>query len=150
MPEIACVCFVHWDQPFLLEHSPWLFWLKEVIIYPSRTILNVLQYHMLTPSGCTSHRWHLNLSVTIIAIHRYDSILSLCCKTTFQGSLFLCPGLNPPTDGGEKKKKRDKWKCLDFKKICNLLLCFQIYILNWSLAKEGDLSKLNGQRKLLW
>lgn len=117
MPETACACFVHWDQPFLVEHSPWLFWLKEVITYPSRTILNVLQSHILTPSGCTSHRWHLNLSVTVIAIHRYNSILSLCCKTSFQGSLSL-PWMKSCNRRWKTKRKtkRDKWKCLDFRK----------------------------------
>lgn len=110
MPKVACLCFVHsGDQPFYVEHSPWFFCLKEAIIYPSRTIVDVLQYQ-ITPSGCTSHRWHLNLSVTIIAIHRYNSTLNLCCKTNFQG-LFLCPGLNP-----NKWGKKRQMKSLEFRK----------------------------------
>lgn len=79
----------------------------------------------------TSHRWHLNLSVTLTAMHRYNSILGLCCKISFQGSLCLCPVLNQI----EREKKGKKEETNGSAWVLGKLLCFVIYILNWSLAK---------------
>ena len=118
------VCFEHWEQPFLVEHSPWLFGSKKSSSAQSESFWMCCN-NKCVPSRLTSHRWQLNLSATRTATHRYDNDIHLCYKKSF------CSGSNPSM----QNKEKSKW--LVFRQICNSVLCFLMLFI-WSLAREGD------------
>lgn len=102
MPEIVRVCFVHWDQLFLVEHSPWIFGSKKSSSAQSEP-LGICCSITRAPSRLTSHRWHLNLSATAVAVHGYDSIIHICCKKSF------CSGLSLATHTHTQRRNESGW-----------------------------------------
>lgn len=100
--------------------QPLIIWLKEVIVCPVRTILNVLQYHVRTSKTHLTQmtfefECHHNSHTQIWQHH------TPLLQDQLPGIFLFCSSLNSPTD--QKKEKR-KW--LGFTQICNSVLCLLI------------------------
>lgn len=117
------VCFVHWgDYPFLAEHSPWLFGSKKSSSAQSELFWMCCNITCV-PSRLISRRWHLNLSAIVIAIHRYMTASYISAVRPASRDLSFLLWIKSPN-----RKKKEKWKWLVFRQICNLVLCFLNYL----------------------